>query len=106
MSDADLLTTKMLILDGEGFKARIVGTSLRLELNQLQTIALDIPPNLGVRIDAGGAKIILSSPDKEVVTNFANVIRWKRPPNFYGRGIRFEDEKIPGLNLNPKKKKK
>lgn len=95
---------RVLILDGENYKARLVGNTVRLELGTAYTVALDIPPDVGVKID--GAKMTLfSNRDVDSVKSFADIIRSKRPPNSYtGKGIRYENE-IQNEEIKPIYKK-
>ena len=86
--------TKELEINGVGYRAQKQGKTLvmnlgyshNVEMDEIDGITIDVPnPN----------KIIISGIDKQVVGQFAAVVREKRPPEPYkGKGIKYVDEFI------------
>jgi large subunit ribosomal protein L6 len=82
-----------LIIEGVGYKADIQGTTLVMNLGFSHQVKLDIPKGLTCKVEKG--EVTISGIDKEVVGQFAAVIRSKKKPEPYkGKGIRYSDEVI------------
>lgn len=85
---------KVLEIQGVGYKAEQKGKKLVLSVGYANTIALDIPPELEVKLE-GTTKISVAGPNKQLVGQFASDIRRVRKPEPYkGKGIRYEGEKV------------
>jgi len=86
--------TRVLQIEGVGYRAEIKGTNLMLSLGYSHPI-LVIPPE-GVELAAPNANTIqVKGIDKQVVGELSARIRRLRPPEPYkGKGIRFEGEFI------------
>ena len=70
-------------------------------MQELQRLKSEVEANLeamkGVKaeVDKSQTAITITGYDKEVVGNFAAVVRSKRPPEVYkGKGIRYADEYV------------
>ena len=84
---------KRLKLVGVGYRAAMKGKQLELSLGYIHPVLLDIPDGVKVEVEKGSVDIKITGYDKEVVGNFAAVVRSKRPPEVYkGKGIRYADE--------------
>lgn len=82
-----------LILDGIGFKADVVGTSLNMALGFSHPVKKEIPAGVTVASEKG--TLTISGPDKEAVTQFAAQVRaLKKPEPYKGKGFRYDDEII------------
>lgn len=82
-----------LILDGIGYKADVVGTSLNMALGFSHPVKMEIPTGVTVASEKG--QITISGADKEVVTQFASQVRaQKKPEPYKGKGFRYSDEVI------------
>lgn len=85
--------TVKLILDGIGFKAEVVGTSLNMALGFSHPVKKEIPAGVTVASEKG--TLTISGPDKEAVTQFAAQVRaLKKPEPYKGKGFRYDDEII------------
>ena len=85
---------KVLEIQGVGYKAEQKGKKLVLSVGYANTISLDIPAALEVKLE-GTTKISVAGPDKQLVGQFASDIRRVRKPEPYkGKGIRYEGEKV------------
>ena len=85
---------KVLLLEGVGYRANIQGNILTLQLGFSSDIKLTVPEGLKISIEKD-TKITIEGIDKEVVGQFAIVIKKKRPVEPYqGKGVRFEGEKV------------
>lgn len=85
--------TKRLMIQGVGYKAAVSGDKLVLNLGYSHPIELAVPKGLTAVIEKN--VIIISGTDKQMVGQFAAVVRAKRPPEPYkGKGIRYEDEVV------------
>lgn len=91
---------KTLRLKGVGYRARIEGNTLVLQVGFSHEV--EIKPPSALEIDVQGKKIKVSGVRKDKVNQVASKIRQTRPPNPYtGKGIRYEGEQI---KLKPGKK--
>jgi len=85
--------TKVLEINGVGYKAAVTGTKLILTLGYSHPIEMEIPKGLEAKIEKN--ILTITGTDKQVVGQFAAVIRSQRPPEPYkGKGIKYSDETI------------
>ncbi len=85
--------TKILEINGVGFKAEVKGKTIVLNLGYSHAIELDIPSGLEVKVEKN--VVTITGIDKQLVGQFAAVIRSKREPEPYkGKGIKYQDEVI------------
>ena len=86
--------TKVLEINGVGYRASKKGKTLVLALGYSHPVEIEEPE--GITFDLEGQnKITVRGVDKEVVGQTAAVIRTKRPPEPYrGKGIKYADETI------------
>ena len=86
--------TKILELNGTGYRASVSGTSLKLQLGFSHDIDHKIPKD--VKIECPKQNIIkLSSFNKEKLGATAAKIRsYRKPEPFKGKGIKYDDEFI------------
>ena len=86
--------TKILELNGTGYRASVSGTSLKLQLGFSHDIDHTIPKD--VKIECPKQNIIkLSSFNKEKLGATAAKIRsYRKPEPFKGKGIKYDDEFI------------
>ena len=84
--------SKVLVINGVGYRAEVKGDTLVLNLGYSNPI--EYPICAGVRVDAaGGTRITVSGADRQVVGQVAAEIRGFRPPEPYkGKGVRYENE--------------
>ena len=91
---------KRLQLVGLGYRARLEGRELVLEIGYSHPVRYRVPEGVSVEVNevrAGGveAEIILRSPDKQLVGEVAAEIRaFRKPEPYKGTGIRYADEQI------------
>lgn len=91
---------KRLQLVGLGYRARLEGRDLVLEIGYSHPVRYRVPEGVTVEVNevrAGGieAEIVLRSPDKQLVGEVAAEIRaFRRPEPYKGTGIRYADEQI------------
>lgn len=85
---------KVLELNGVGYRAQLNGTTLSLSVGFTHTVEFTLPPLIKATIEKQTI-ITLSSPDKELLGQFAADVRSIRPPEPYkGKGIKYSGEKI------------
>ncbi|MGB9857114.1 MAG: 50S ribosomal protein L6 [Dictyoglomaceae bacterium] len=85
---------KRLEIQGTGYRARIQGNKLIMDLGFSHPVELNIPEGLNVIVE-DNAKITVRGIDKEKVGQFAAYIRSIKPAEPYkGKGIRYLGEKI------------
>ncbi|HOJ93064.1 MAG TPA: 50S ribosomal protein L6 [Dictyoglomaceae bacterium] len=85
---------KRLELQGTGYRARVQGNKLFLEVGFSRPIELEIPTGLSVAVQ-DNTKISIKGTDKELVGKLADTVRKVRPVEPYkGKGIRYEGEKV------------
>ena len=85
--------TKVLEIQGVGYRAAKEGKNLNLSLGYSHPVIMNDPD--GITSTVEGNKITVTGIDKEKVGQYAANIRAKREPEPYkGKGIRYEDEII------------
>lgn len=85
--------TKVLEINGVGYKAAKAGTKLTLSLGYSHPVEMEDPEGLESVLE--GNKITIKGIDKEKVGQYAAEIRDKRRPEPYkGKGIKYADEVI------------
>ena len=86
--------SKVLEINGVGYRASIEGNILTLQLGYSHDIKLAIPKDLEVKCSKP-TEIIVSGIDKQKVGQFASEIRKLRKPEPYkGKGIKYQEELI------------
>lgn len=91
--------TRVLEVEGTGFKAEVQGDILLLSLGYSHQIKFPIP--IGIKIQVTDNKISIIGIDRDRVGLVAHDIKSFRPPDSYkGKGIRHEGQK---LKLKPGK---
>ncbi|HEV8601197.1 MAG TPA: 50S ribosomal protein L6 [Patescibacteria group bacterium] len=85
--------TKVLEINGVGYKAAVSGKKLVLNLGYSHPIELEVPAGLETKIEKN--QLSITGIDKQVVGQFAAVVRDQRPPEPYkGKGIKYLGEVI------------
>ena len=86
--------TKILELNGTGYRASVSGAKLKLELGYSHDINYDIPSD--IKIECPKPNVIkLTSIDKEKLGAAAAKIRsFRKPEPFKGKGIKYSNEFI------------
>ena len=85
---------KKLQLIGVGYKAKVQGSKLNLELGFSHPVNHDLPVGVTAQTPSP-TEIILKSSSKQVVGQVASEIRAYRPPEPYkGKGVRYTDEHV------------
>lgn len=86
--------TKVLQIEGVGYRAEAKGQTLNLVLGFSHPVNFDVPKDVKVSVEKQ-TKVTLTSHDKVLVGQVAADIRAYRPPEPYkGKGIRYEGEVI------------
>jgi large subunit ribosomal protein L6 len=87
--------TKILQIEGVGYKASVSGNKLTLAVGYSHDVIYNIPEGINIEVDKKGVEIKVSGIDKQLVGLVASQIRSVRPPEPYkGKGIRYKDEHI------------
>ncbi|MEA1956706.1 MAG: 50S ribosomal protein L6 [Campylobacterota bacterium] len=85
--------TKQLEINGVGYRAKVQGKVLNLQLGFSHDINYDLPEGLEAAVDKN--IITLKSHDKQLVGQFAAEVRSFRPPEPYkGKGVKYVEEHI------------
>jgi large subunit ribosomal protein L6 len=86
--------SKILFIEGVGYKANVTGNSLTLNVGYSNPVEFFLPEGVHATVD-GNTKITLDSIDKDLLGLTASRIRNIRKPEPYkGKGIRYENEHI------------
>ena len=86
--------TKELEIIGVGYRAMMQGKKLVLNAGYSHPVEFETPEGLTVEVPAQ-TQVIITGIDKEVVGEFAAVVRKVRPPEPYkGKGIRYKGEHV------------
>lgn len=84
---------KKLEMSGVGYRARVDGRNLVLNVGFSHPVKITPPEGINVKVEEGS--IIVSGIDKQIVGDVASKIRAVRPPEPYkGKGIKYEGEII------------
>lgn len=84
---------RRLELSGVGYRARVDGRDLVLNLGFSHPVKISAPENVSFKVEEN--IITVSGIDKQVVGDTASKIRKVRPPDPYkAKGIKYEGEKI------------
>lgn len=86
--------SKVLELNGVGYRATVAGKKLELSLGFSHNIEFPIPEGIEIKVEKQTA-ITVTGPNKELVGQVAAKIRSFRPPEPYlGKGVKYSDEVI------------
>ena len=84
---------RRLLISGVGYRAAVSGDKLVLNVGYSHPVELAIPAGLEVKVEKN--TIAISGAQKQVVGQFAAVVRATRKPEPYkGKGIKYEDEVV------------
>ena len=85
--------SKILEINGVGYKASMAGTKLVLNLGYSHPIEMEVPKGLEAKVEKN--IITITGTDRQSVGQFAAVVRSQREPEPYkGKGIKYSDEVI------------
>lgn len=85
--------TKVLEIEGVGYRAELKGKELVLSVGFSHPVALTIPEGVSVAVEKG--VVTLTGNDKEAVGQFAaDVRKVKKPEPYKGKGIHYRGEYI------------
>jgi len=85
--------TKVLEIEGVGYRAEVKGTNLSLSVGFSHPVLLPIPSGVTALVEKG--VITVSGYDKDELGQFAaNVRKVKKPEPYKGKGIRYQGEYI------------
>ncbi|MEX0701563.1 MAG: 50S ribosomal protein L6 [Planctomycetales bacterium] len=85
---------KKLEIIGVGYNAALAGDSIKLNVGYANTVVMKIPQGVTCEVP-DATHVIVKSPNKQAVGQFAAEIRGVRPPEPYkGKGIRYEGEYV------------
>ena len=86
--------TKVLEINGVGYRASAQGKKLKLQLGYSHDVDLDVPEGLEVKTP-DQTTVEISGTDKQAVGQFAaNVRKWRKPEPYKGKGIKYRGEYI------------
>src|SRR5256886_8729749 len=86
--------TRVLEINGVGYRAEARGNVLFLTLGYSHPIAFQLPPGISAKVDRQ-VVVTLSGADRELLGHTAAAIRELRPPEPYkGKGVKYAEETI------------
>ena len=87
--------TKVLTIEGTGFKAALKGSELALSLGFASPKIYTVPAGITVKVENDGLKVTVTGANKELVGEAAARIRSFYPAEPYkGKGVKYEGERI------------
>ncbi len=85
--------SKVLEIEGVGYRAQMDGTTLALSLGYVNPVRVPIPADIAISVEKN--VITVSGADKELVGRIASQIRaLKKPEPYKGKGIHYRGEVI------------
>jgi large subunit ribosomal protein L6 len=86
--------TRVLNIQGVGYRAAMQGTDLTLSLGYSHPVT--VAPPAGITFTVEGTQTIrIEGIDKELVGQVAADVRaWRKPEPYKGKGIRYDNEKV------------
>ncbi|MCC6699822.1 MAG: 50S ribosomal protein L6 [Candidatus Hydrogenedentes bacterium] len=86
--------TRVLNIQGVGYRAAMQGTDLSLSLGYSHPVM--VAPPAGIKFTVEGTQTIrIEGIDKELVGQVAADVRaWRKPEPYKGKGIRYDNEKV------------
>lgn len=85
--------SKILVIEGIGYRAAKDGSILILTLGFSHPVKVPVPPGVDLKLEKN--TIVISGVDKEQVGTFAAQVRdFKKPEPYKGKGIRYQGEII------------
>jgi large subunit ribosomal protein L6 len=86
--------TRVLEINGVGYRAEARGNILFLTLGYSHPIAFQLPAGVSAKVDRQ-VVVTLEGPDRELLGQAAAAIRELRPPEPYkGKGVKYAEERI------------
>jgi len=86
--------TKILDINGVGYKANVAGRKLELNLGYTHQIDFDIPQGIEIKVEKN-TRVIVSGADRNIVGLVAAKIRgYKEPEPYQGKGVKYDTEHI------------
>jgi len=86
--------TKVLEINGVGYRAQAQGKKLKLQLGYSHDVDLDVPDGLEVKTP-DQTTVEISGIDKQKVGQFAAEVRgWRKPEPYKGKGVKYRGEYI------------
>lgn len=87
--------SKVLEIEGVGYRAEMQGTDLILNVGYSHPITFNPPKDVQFAVEDRSKTVIVSGIDKQVVGEIAAQIRKTRPPEPYkGKGVRYRGEYV------------
>lgn len=85
---------KKLVLQGVGYRAKLAGKALSLQLGFSHDVTYQLPEGISAEVPSQ-TEIVIKGIDKQQVGQVAAEIRGYRPPEPYkGKGVRYADENV------------
>jgi large subunit ribosomal protein L6 len=86
--------TKILDINGVGYKANVSGKTLELNLGFTHIINFPIPQGIEIKVEKN-TRVFVSGADRNLVGQVAAKIRgYKEPEPYQGKGIKYDTETI------------
>lgn len=87
--------SKVLEINGVGYRSELKGTVLNLSLGYSHPVEYALPEGVSAAVDPKANTITLTGIDKELVGATAAKIRsFRQPEPYKGKGIKYADERI------------
>ncbi len=87
--------TRVLEINGVGYRAELKGTNLNLALGYSHPIEYPLPAGITAAVDTKANRITLTGIDKELLgATAANIRSFRKPEPYKGKGIKYAEERI------------
>jgi large subunit ribosomal protein L6 len=86
--------TRVLEINGVGYRAEISGKALTLSLGFSHPVVFDVPAGIEIEVEKQ-TRIIIKGIDKQLVGSVAAKIRsYRKPEPYKGKGVKYAEERI------------
>ena len=86
--------TKTLEITGVGYRANAQGRKLKLQLGYSHDVDIDVPEGIEIKTP-DNTTVEISGTDKQKVGQIAaEILRWRKPEPYKGKGIKYRGEFI------------
>ena len=86
--------TRILVIEGVGYRAALQGKTLNLQLGHSHPIAVEPPEGISFEVEGQQTVKVIGINKQQVGQVAANVRAFRKPEPYKGKGVRYQNEKV------------